>query len=199
MVAAQSSGPTYNYVRSSDEESPSISSNILSAGFGIGGQYPYMGTTSEETPNLSLLYQNTIVKHVFLGNISLGGLFSYKSIYSDYQDNSATYTYKQRWDYFIIGSRISYHIAPFPANKNIEFYGGAMAAYYITTFKFITNDPNYSEPGDPGYSLTINSSPNFFSLSIYTGIRSWVTSHSSIWIEVGYGYTSMAFGVSYKV
>jgi len=171
-IMAQSAGNANDlYVRPGDA-SPQAYNNIISLGFGVGGYYPYMGT---------------------------GGLLSFKTIYSNYLGYNGNYNYIQRWDYYIIGTRASYHIAPF-YNKHIEFYAGAMIAYYITNFKFSSNDPEVSNPGDPGYGLTLdNNSPDFFSLSIYAGIRSSITQHSGVWIEMGYGYTSLAFGVSYKI
>lgn len=198
-IMAQSAGNANDlYVRPGDA-SPQAYNNIISLGFGVGGYYPYMGTTSVESPNISLLYENTILNHAGPGNISIGGLLSFKTIYSNYLGYNDNYNYIQRWDYYIIGTRASYHIAPF-YNKHIEFYAGAMIAYYITNFKFSSNDPEVSNPGDPGYGLTLdNNSPDFFSLSIYAGIRSSITQHSGVWIEMGYGYTSLAFGVSYKI
>lgn len=197
-MAQTADNAQFNYVRPDSPGTGGNSNNIISFGFGMGGYYPYTGTSYVENPNLTLLYENTIMKNVLTGTISLGGMFSYKSIYSSYTSYNNGYNYEQRWNYYILGARASYHVFPF-ANKNLELYAGAMLGYYITTFRFTSNDPNYADPSDPGYFLTDDNSPNFFALSIYAGVRSWITSHSSIWLEVGYGYTSMAFGASYKI
>jgi len=172
--------------------------SVLSIGFGMGGYYPYTGTSAIESPNVTLSYEKAVFKNVGPGRIDLGALASYKSIYSSYMTYYGDYNYTQHWKYFILGTRVSYHINPF-INKNIELYAGGMVAYYITVFNFTSNDPNTSDPADPGYSLTANHSPNFFALSVFSGIRSWISPHSGVWFELGYGYTTMAFGISYKI
>jgi len=189
---------TDDYVRPENQHNSATTNSILSFGFGMGGDYPYTGTNFVENPNLSLYYENCILKNAGPGNVVIGGIASYKSIYSSYSDYYSGYSYEQRWNYYILGTRLSYHIKPF-ANKSIETYAGGMIAYYITTFKFTSNDPNYADPADPGYFLTANSYPNFFAFSIYAGVRSWFNSHASVWFELGYGYSSLAFGVSYKI
>ena len=181
-----------------NERSVSSTNSILSFGFGMDGYYPYTGTNYVSNPNLTLIYENTLFKHLGPGKLSLGALASYKSIYSSYTDYYSGYNYQQRWNYYLIGARVSYNIKPFN-NKGIETYAGGMVAYYITSFKFNSNDPNSSEPSDPGYFLTANDSPNFFALSIFAGVRSWFNNHTCVWLELGYGYSSLSFGVSYKI
>ena len=41
----------------------------------------------------------------------------------------------------------------------------------------------------PGIRLA-NHSPNFISPSVFAGVRSWISPHSSVWLELGYGYTA---------
>jgi hypothetical protein len=191
-VVAQSED---SYVR---PNSSFTSNSILSAGFGMGGYYPYTGTSAIESPNITLNYQRALFKNAGPGTIDLGALASYKSIFSSYMTYYNDYSYTQHWKYYILGTRLSYHVNPFN-NKKIELYAGGMVAYYITVFNFSSNDPNTSDPADPGYALTTANSPNFFALSIFGGIRSWISPHSGVWLELGYGYTTMAFGVSYKI
>lgn len=198
-IAQSAENNPIDYVRPFTEQPATPTNNILSFGFGMGGYYPYTGTTYVENPNLTLYYDNPVFKNMGPGIVSLGGMLSYKSIYSTYTDYYSGYNYQQRWDYFITGARVSYSLRPFPNNENIETYAGGMVAYYITTFKFESNDPNSSEPTDPGYSLKSNNSPNFFALSIYAGVRSWFNNHTCVWLELGYGYSSLAFGVSYRI
>lgn len=196
---AQSADNLSSYVRPAQQATPATPNiTTLSLGLAFGGYYPYAGATYVENPGVTLMGETAIFKHVGPGSIDLGGLLSYKSIYSSYSDFYTNYDYEQRWNYYIFGGRLSYHINPF-ANKSIETYAGFMLGYYLTTFTFNSDDPNYAAPTDPGYGLNFNNYPSFYALSVYMGLRSWVTSHSSVWIEVGYGYTSLAFGVSYKI
>lgn len=171
---------------------------FLSIGLGMGGYYPYTGAAFVENPTVSLMCDHTIFKHIGPGKINAGVVLAYTSIYSNYTDYFTNYNYQQRWDYYILGTRFTYNIQPF-IGKNIETYAGIMAAYYITTFRFASNDPNYAEPNDPGYSLKYSNSPNFFSPGVFIGFRSWFNTHSSIWLELGYGYTSVNFGASYRI
>ncbi len=189
----------YQYTRpeSGNQTSYSNLNNVLSFGFGIGGYYPYNGVYYQENPGVILSYDHTILKHAGPGIVSLGAVVSYKQIYSPYMDYTTGYTYTQNWDYYIVGARAIYCLTSFPGNI-IEPYAGAMLAYYITNFKLTSTDPNYSEPGDPGYYLFTSDYKNFFAPGIFAGIRSRFNKRESFWIEVGYGYTSMAFGMSYK-
>jgi hypothetical protein len=199
IMAQYADNSQYNYVNPDSKKITTTTNSILSFGFGVGGNYPYSGITYVENPNITLSYENTTFKHVGPGSINLGELLSYENIYSGYTDYGTGYNYVQHWSYYILGTRISYHLNPFPTNKNIELYAGAMFGYYITTFKVTSTDPDYSEPGDPGYYLTPDNYPDFIALSTFVGARSWFNSHGSVWLEVGYGYTSLAFGVSYKI
>jgi hypothetical protein len=199
VMAQTTDGATSpDYVRPPIEQPRPVSNNVISFGFGMGGYYPYTGTNYVSNPNLTLQYENTLFGHAGPGKVNVGALLSYKSIYSSYTDYYSGYNYQQRWNYYIIGSRVSYHLIPF-FNKSLETYAGGMIGYYITAFKFNSNDPNTSEPSDPGYFLTGNNSPNFFALSVFAGVRSWFNNHTCVWVELGYGYSSLAFGVSYKI
>ena len=82
-------------------------------GFGTGGYYPYTGTSAVENPNVLLSFEKPVIKHAGPGTINLGGLFSYKSIYSSYLTYSSDYSYTQRWRYYILGTMVSYHLALF--------------------------------------------------------------------------------------
>jgi hypothetical protein len=189
---------SYNYVRPANEKNISDLNNCLSIGFGTGGYYPYYGVSYLESPNVIFTYEHTTLKHAGPGNISLGALFSYKQVSSIYENYSNGYNYTQEWNYYIAGIRVVYDLVDFPS-RTIEPYAGAMIAYYFTNFKFTSDDPDYSEPGDPGYYLTPNNYPSFFAPSIFAGIRTRFSSHGSAWLEAGYGYTTFAFGLSYKI
>jgi hypothetical protein len=188
----------YDYVRPQNEKNPAGLINTFSIGFGTGGDYPYYGAYYVESPSIILSYENTIIRHFGPGEVNLGALASFKQIASNYEDYSNGFSYIQRWDYYLLGARLVYHLTDFPS-RLIEPYAGLMIAYYLTEFKFSSNDPDYSEPGDPGHDLLPNKYPSFFSPSIFAGVRSRFSNRGSTWLEAGYGYTSIAFGLSYKI
>ncbi len=187
-----------DYVRPVSQQTQTIPNTYLSFGLGMGGYYPYTGASYVENPTISLMCDHTIFKHVGPGQVNVGGVLAYTSIYSNYTDYITNYNYEQRWDYYVFGTRFTYSLEPFN-NKNMETYATVMVAYYLTTFKFASDDPNYAEPNDPGYSLKYGNVSNFFSPGIFLGFRSWLSPRSSIWLELGYGYTSVNFGASYRI
>ncbi len=187
----------YNYIRPVKSQSSGVLNNSLSLAFGDGGYYPYHGESYLQSPGLIVSYENNTFKHIGPGTICTGVLVSYKQIGSNYTDYNTGFEYKQRWNYYILGARIIYRITGFPS-AIIEPYAGVMLGYYINSFKFISDDPHYSEPSDPGYYLNSSSYPNILEPGIFAGIRSRLSSRGSVWFEAGYGFTSIAFGISYK-
>jgi len=188
----------FNYVRTKPDSIPNGFNNFFSFGIGTGGYYPYYGGLSNKTPNFSFLYERNIFKHLMLGSISAGALFSYTGITSPFFDYNNGYVYSQQWNYYVIGTRITYHFNGV-AVKGVEPYVGAMLGYYITRFHITTNDPNYNKPDDPGYYLTPNNYPSFFAPGIFAGIRLGCSTHLSTWFELGYGYSTASFGFCYKI
>ena len=198
-TTAQTAGNNnYSYVNPEEQAPTPTNNNFLSFGFGVGGYYPYSGPIYTSGPSLSLYFDNTTFKHIGPGYITLGGLFSYKQIATGYTNYNAIYNYYQSWSYYIIGARTAYHIFPFNS-KFIDIYGGGMIGYYITGFKFTSNDPYYSEVTDPGNYLSVNHYPNFFACSVFAGVRSWFNNNGCIWADIGYGYTSINVGFSYRL
>ncbi len=176
----------------------SESSNLIYAGIGEGGYYPYSGLRYTQKPNITLIYERVIFKHLGPGTLNAGPLLSFKNIASQYLDYNTGFKYEQRWNYYHIGARLAYNLHIFPGNSIVP-YAGAMIGYYITDFKFSSNDPNYSDPTDPAYYLTTNRYPDFFAMSILAGIRSTMGYHTSVWLELAYGYSSVSFGVCYSL
>ena len=123
---------------------------------------------------------------------------SFKQIATGYSDYNGLYTYYQVWNYFLLGSRVVYYMHPFNTNR-IELYAGGLGGYYITGFMFKSNDPHFAEPTDPGNYLSINHYPNYFTGSIFAGVRSWFSHSGSVWAELGCGYITANVGFSYKI
>jgi hypothetical protein len=185
-----------DYVRPENETSVSAPNNI-SFGLGLGGYYPYSGAFYGQTPSLILMYDKTALKHVGPGTINIGAVLSYKRISSDYQYQYGGYTYLQEWNYYTLGLRCSYHFQ-IASMHGFEPYTGIMGGYNIVGFDFKSNDPNSSEPYSPGYYLEQNSYPDYFSFSIFAGASDKISNKVSVWLEIGYGYISSAFGVRYS-
>jgi hypothetical protein len=188
----------YDYVRPTTSEVIKNANNNFITGLGIGGNYPYSGYSYSASPNILLGYERTVIHNAGLGEITLGAVFSYKQIVSYYQDYTTNYTYQQNWNYYMFGLRAVYYFTQLSL-ENFEPYIGFTEGYYLTGFKFSSTDPNYSNPDDVGYYLTPNTYPNFFAPGIFAGIRSSVGKRTIIWAELGYGYSTFAFGFSYKI
>src|SRR5580693_919115 len=100
----------YNYVRPLSHQNFDNLNNAISLGFGVGGYYPYKGLYYSESPNISLSYERTVLKHFGPGNITLGAMASFKQINSSYTGYNTGYNYQQNWNYYVIGSRVTYYI-----------------------------------------------------------------------------------------
>ena len=173
-------------------------SNVLNVGVGLGGDYTYYGYGYSSTPNFVLSYDNGTFGNVGPGTISLGGLFSYKGISYGYTDFNSGYTYNQNWNYYIIGIRSAYHWN-FTSSSRFDPYLGIMLAYYDINYKASSNDPYYDRPGNPHYYYYSNSYASYTALSLYIGARYFVSNRVGLWLELGYGYSNAALGVSFKL
>jgi hypothetical protein len=171
--------------------------NVINAGVGMGGYYNYWGGGYYETPNFILSYENGTFGNVGPGTISLGALLSYKGIGDNYIGGDG-YSYADNWTYWILGFRSAYHLNV-PGAPKFDPYGGLMLGYYFLNHTFSTNNPNYMHPGDPGYVYYTATYPNYAALSVYVGARYYLSNTVGIWGELGYGYTTLAIGVNFKI
>lgn len=166
--------------------------NVLSPGFGLGGDYTDIYSGYSSTPNFVITYDNGTFDHVGPGIISLGGLLSYKG--ASYTGiDGAGYPYNDSWNYYIIGFRAAYHWN-FTSNPHFDIYAGLMLAYYDISGSVSFNDPYYKGIGNP-YDATYSS---YTALSLYLGARYYVSNKIGIWLELGYGYSNAALGISFK-
>lgn len=171
--------------------------NVLSLGFGVGGDYTYIGDGYTSTPNFVITYDNGTFDHVGPGIISLGGLFSYKGASYDYTDPFSGYYYNQNWNYYILGFRAAYHWN-FTRSDRFDPYIGLMLGYYDISYNISSSDPYYKHPGDPYYYYNTESYNSYLSLSLYLGARYYLSNRVGIWLEFGYGYSNAALGLSFK-
>lgn len=172
-------------------------SNLISLGVGLGGYYNYWGGGYYQTPNFVISYENGTFGNVGPGTISLGGLFAYKGVSDNWLDGDG-YSYTERWNYWILGFRSAYHLQISSAPK-FDPYAGLMLGYYFLGYSFSTNNPDYMHPGNPGYVYYVATYPSYYALSIFLGARYFVSNKVGIWGELGYGYSTLAVGISFKI
>ncbi len=182
----------------SDETIFGKGSNVISLGVGIGGAYTYYGDGYTSTPNFVISYDNGTFGNVGPGTISLGALFAYKGIAYSYTDFYSRYNYDQKWNYYILGVRSAYHLS-IPSVPRFDPYIGIMLAYYDISYKETSTDPFFNVPGSPYYYYYSNSYASYMAFSLYIGARYFVSDHIGFWLELGYGYSNAALGISFKL
>jgi len=170
--------------------------NVLGLSIGVGGYYSYWGYGYSETPNFVLTYENATFGNVGPGVISLGALLSYKGIGDNWV--AGGYSYSEKWNYWIVGLRSAFHWN-FTNSPKFDPYIGLMLGYYYINYTFSTDNPDYFHPGNPGYVYYASSYPNYYALSLYLGARYYVSNKVGIWGELGYGYSTLALGVNFKL
>lgn len=175
-------------------------SNMLNVGIGVGGDYNYYywGSGYTQTPNLVVSYENGTFGNVGPGTISLGGLLAYTGTSYSYFNQSNGYTYNNNWNYWILGFRSAYHWN-FTSSSKFDPYAGLMLGYYYVNYMHSTNDPHAAEPSDPGYLYYSANYSNYLALSAFLGARYYVSNKVAVWAELGYGYTNLALGASFKL
>jgi len=192
---------SYSSSYSSGGEGFGKGDNVIGAGLGLGGMYSYSSVYSsgyKSSPNFILTYDNGTFGNVGPGTISLGGLFSYKGISYGYTDpRFPYYSYTEKWAYWIVGFRSAYHLNV--KTFRLDPYAGLMLAYYFTNFSFSSNDPYFHEPGDPFYYVYTQGYNSYLAMSAFIGLRYYITHKVGLWIEAGYGYTNLAYGINVKL
>ena len=177
--------------------------NVINLGVGLGGNYAYYGSGYSQSPALSISYEKGIWPNIGPGTISLGGLLAYKGISwtNNFQDwnnngNPQNYTQKESWTYYIIGVRGAYHLKT--KNDKFDPYAGLMLAYYNTSYSYTNTDPNYGHPGYYGYNAVNSSYPGYVGMSFFVGARYLFSTNFGVFGELGYGYSNLTIGLSYK-
>jgi hypothetical protein len=204
VVSAQNTdnGNTYQNTASQPNANTwtgfSPGASILSVGLGLSGSYYYYEPAYYTYPNLILTYDNATFPHVGPGTISLGGLFSYKYEYYDFTNPNTGYYYHQNWNYYVLGFRSAYHFI-IPSAPKWDLYAGLMLAYYGLSYNFTSNDPEFASPGDPYYPYYTWSGSSFVNLNAYLGARYFITHKTALWAELGFGFTDLSAGVSFKL
>lgn len=162
-------------------------SGIISAGIGLGSSL-YSGTGSGR-PAISANFEKGMWETGDFGVISLGGYIGntgYKDTY-----RSGSYLSEYKWNYTIVGARSAFHYSQLN-NDKFDVYGGLMLSYNIVSYKYTDNDPYY----DYDYG---NSSSSGIGLTGYVGGRYNFSEKLAVYTELGYGVSTLSFGLSFRL
>jgi len=162
--------------------------NVISAGLGLGGAFGSYSYSSQ-SPGLSLQYERGMWPIDGPGVISLGGYIGMKSY--KYEYSAYNFSYKEKWNYTIIGIRSAYHYNGHNVEK-LDIYGGAMLSYNILSYKFTSDAPanTFSVKGD--YN-------NRIGFSLYLGGRYYLTDNLAGFLELGYGVSYANIGLALRL
>ena len=160
-----------------------VGDNVLGIGIGLGssiGSFGYSG----QTPSFNAHYERGVWDVGGPGVISLGGFLGFKGFSNTYHYNSTTY--KQKWNYTIIGIRSAYHYTGLD-NDKVDLYGGVMLSYDILHYSDNYTGSLSGDWGSSGVGFTI-----------YAGARYYFSPNFAGFAELGYGVSFLSLGVDYK-
>ena len=102
------------------------------------------------------------------------------------------------WRYWVLGFRGAYHLIV-PGAPRFDPYAGIMLGYYFLDYSFTTDNPDYRTPGNPGYVYYTATYPDYFYPSLFLGARYKLSHTVALWGELGYGYSALTLGASFKL
>jgi len=159
--------------------------NVVNLGVGIGGTLynglGYTGSGIKRMPTFFIAYERCVVGKLFNDKSSLGvgGLGGYTSAKYDYSG----------WGWkstdIMIGARAALHYA---FVDKLDTYGGCMFGYNINSWKW-TGVTGGSERRTGNNGLTY---------SIFVGGRYYLGNAFAVFAELGYGYSVLNAGLSFK-
>ena len=154
--------------------------NVASLGVGLGGYYGgWYGHGVKKMPLISASFDHCFFDNLFneKSSIGIGGLVGYKSIkVVDYW----------KINYIVIGVRGTFHYAL--VNK-LDTYGGLHLGYDICNSKYI---------GPYGSTWDRSTGGSGLSYGFFVGGRYYFTNSIGAYAELGYGYSILNLGVSFK-
>ncbi len=175
LAAALGAGPLH-------AQSFQQGSDVLSVGAGLGsaiGSFSY----GSQTPALSVQYEHGVWEIGGPGVISLGGYAGIKGY------KYSTSSYKEKWNYTIIGLRSAYHYNGL-RSEALDLYGGLMLSYNILHY-------SYKDAGGNGISGAGNygSAAGF---TLFVGGRYYFTPGIGVFAELGYGVSFLTLGLAFS-
>ncbi|HLT06064.1 MAG TPA: hypothetical protein VK014_00990 [Cyclobacteriaceae bacterium] len=159
---------------------------VVSAGIGIGSS---LGSSSytNQSPGISLLYEQGMWEVGGPGAISLGGYLGFKNFKQDY--SSSAFSSSAKWNYTIVGVRSAYHYNGL-GNPNLDLYGGLMFSYNIL---------NYTYEHSGGQNLVADSGSSSAGITLYVGGRYYFVENLGIFTELGYGISYLNIGLALRL
>ena len=160
--------------------------NVVGVGIGLGGTlysgsyYSLSGVS--KLPTFILSYERCIIGNLFNDQSSLGvgGLVGYSTAKYDYSN------YGWRSTNLMIGARGALHYA---FVDKLDTYAGIMFGYNINTWKWT---------GEWGSASRGSSASSGLYYTLFAGARYYLADAFAVFAEVGYGYTILTAGVSFK-
>jgi len=153
---------------------------VFNLGFGFGNRYYGDSYYDRTFPPISLSLEYCVADGVGPGSIGIGAFFAYQSFEHDYGG------WGYRYSDIVLGGRGAYHL---PLIDKFDTYGGIMLAYRVVS------SSTYGAYGGITDGHTDGSAPFF---SLYAGGRYYLSSKFAIMGEVGYAYTWLTLGLSFK-
>ena len=172
--------PTFVYAQSFTK-----ATKIISAGIGLGTSF--YQTSGNARPAISANFEKGAFEVGDAGIISLGGYIGnsgYKDTYS-----AGSYSWEAKYNYTVIGVRSAYHYGELN-NDKFDLYGGLMLSYNLVSYKYSDNDPSYD------YDAKVEASGIGF--TGYVGGRYNFSEKLGAFAELGYGVSTLSFGLSLK-
>lgn len=151
------------------------------SGFGLG------------FPPVSLAVDYGIVDNLIMGengSIGIGGYFGFATNGKTY--NYLDYSYKARYTRMAFGVRGTFH---YQFLDKLDTYAGLMLGLYTYNWKYDWSG-NYHY--DYYYSPR-NSNTSDFAFSAFVGSRYYFNDNWGINAEVGYGFTYLSAGITYRI
>ena len=158
--------------------------NVVNLGVGFGGNlyngYDYGRSDINELPTFTLSYERGIISNLFneQSSLGVGGLVGYTSAKYDYSGWGWTSTD------IMVGARGAMH---YTFVDRFDTYAGLMAGYNINSWKWKGAGYTSSSTGSSGLIYTF-----------FVGGRYYLGDSFAVFAEVGYGYSLINAGLSFK-
>ena len=168
---------------SAQESSFQQNDNVVSLGVGAGGTLysGYVWKGYSKLPTFSLTYERCILGNLFneQSALGVGGIVGYTSAKYDYSGWGWTSTD------IMIGARGAFHYAFI---DRLDTYAGLNVGYNINSWKW----------RGTGYETHHTTGSSALSYAFFAGARYYFTNSIGVYAELGYGYTLVNAGLTFK-
>lgn len=153
-------------------------------GFGLG------------LPPVSLAVDYGIVDNLIMGengSIGIGGYLGFATNGERY--DYFGYSYKARYTRMAFGVRGTFH---YQFLDKLDTYAGLMLGLYTYSWKYDYSG-SYDPYDDYYYGLNNNSNSSDFAFSAFVGARYYFNDNFGVNTEIGYGFTYLSAGLTYRI